>query len=106
MEDVTEVAKRPRFRVKRRRRLRTHKLRAALVVLIVIAALSGGTDLAYASVKSQADQLQAHLTTQLQSGQAQLESGKAALKQANDKHDATLAAKAGSDFANAKGYFV
>lgn len=94
-----------RHRTKRRRRLRSHKLLAALIVLVIIAALSGATDLGYATLKAQADQLQATLTNQLQIGQRELEAGKDALKQANAKHDPSLVTQALEHFTSAKSSF-
>ena len=95
-----------RVRSKRHRRLRTHQLRAVLIVLVVLAGLGGGTDLAFGSVKSQGEQLQANLTSQLQAGQRELEAGKEALKQANSKHDATFASQAIAHFTSARDDFM
>jgi hypothetical protein len=78
----------------------------SLVALIVIVSLGGLIDLAYGSLKSQVDQLQSNLTIQLQAGQLELEAGKNALQQANNKHDASLANQAGSHFVTARGNFV
>jgi hypothetical protein len=91
---------------KRHRRLHSHKLAVTLIVLIAIVALGGGGDLAYGSVKSQADQLQVTLTNYLQGGQQELEAGKDALKQANAKHDTSLVAVATAHFASARNNFV
>jgi hypothetical protein len=94
-----------RVRSKRRRRLRTHKLLAATTFLAVIAVLAGGTDLAYASVRSSVDQLQTQLTTVLQAGQRELEAGKASLGQANKEHDVSFALRATDHFHAARGHF-
>jgi hypothetical protein len=102
MENTKVGGKRSRVHTKRHRRLRTHKLLATLIVLVVVAALSGATELAYGNVKSQGEQLQASLTSQLQAGQHELESGKDALKQANAKHDVNLVSQAVAHFAAAK----
>src|SRR5579864_599093 len=95
----------PRLHSRRHRRYRSHRLRALLVALIVLVALGGATDLGYASVKSQADRLQASLTKDLQAGQSQLDAGKQALQQANAKHDAALVNQAVADFVSAKADF-
>jgi hypothetical protein len=95
-----------RVRSRRRRRFGRHKLLASLIVLIVIATIGGVSDLSYISLKSQADRLQANLTTHLQAGQGELEAGKEALKQANAKHDASLVTVASTDFLAAKGEFM
>lgn len=105
--DVLRVAgRRLRAGPKRHRRLHSHKLRATLVVLVVLAALGGGTDLAYGSLKSQGEQLQSNLTAHLQAGQRELEAGKQSLKQANAKHDASFASQAGNHFTSARSSFV
>lgn len=75
------------------------------MVVVVFAAIGGGIDLAYAYVKSQAGQLQAQLTTELQAGQAQLEVGKANLTQANTTHDAYWAMRSAAHFGAAKLFF-
>lgn len=106
MEAQKAAGRLPRVRSIRHRRWRSHKLLATLVVLVVIAALGGGTDLAYVSLKSQADQLQATLTNYLQVGQHELEAGKDALTQANAKHDTSLVAVATAHFTSAKDSFM
>jgi hypothetical protein len=93
-------------RSKRRRRLRSHRLLAASIAAAVIAVLAGGTDLAYTSVKSSADQLQAKLTGYLQAGQAELEAGKGSLELANKDHNADSATTAIVHFAAAKEKFL
>ena len=72
----------------------------------MLVTIGGATDLAYVSLKGQADQLQAALTSDLEAGQAKLEAGKAALKQANTARDATLVAQAVADFAAARNDFT
>jgi hypothetical protein len=106
MEAEQGATRLPQVRSKRHRRWHSHKLLATLIVLVVIAALGGGTDLAYVSLKSQADQLQSTLTNYLQVGQHELEAGKEALKQANAKHDTSLVAVATAHFASAKNNFL
>lgn len=56
-------------------------------------------------VRSSADHLQARLTADVQKGQGDLEAGKTALTQANQKHEAALTQKAMSDFTAAKAEF-
>jgi hypothetical protein len=77
-----------------------------LILLIVLVGLGGASDLGYASLKSQADQLQANLTRYLQLGQQELEAGKDALKQANAKHDTSFVPQATAHFTSAKTNFV
>lgn len=74
-------------------------------MLVILVGLGGSTDLAYVSLKSRADALQATLTNDLQTGQQKLEAGKEALKQANSKHDIGLVNEAITDFAAAKASF-
>jgi hypothetical protein len=76
-----------------------------LIVLVVVAAIGGATDLGYLSLKLQAEQLQGALTSHLQIGQRELEAGKEALKQANAKHDAILITQAIDHFSSAKRSF-
>src|SRR6202011_2778446 len=94
-----------RVRSSRRRRRHTHKLLAATILLVVLVMVAGGTNLAYAAVKSEAAQLQAQLTVDLQAGQTELEAGKANLTQANRDHDAYWAIRATDHFAAAKEKF-
>jgi len=105
MEGARVLGRLWRLRSKRRRRLRSHKLLATLIVLVVIAAFGGATDLGYGSLKLQVDQLQASLTRHLQVGQREIEAGKEALKQANAKHDPSLVTQAAAHFTSAKGSF-
>ena len=72
----------------------------------MLVTIAGATDLAYVSLKGQADRLQAALTTDLQAGQAKLEAGKAALKQANANRDPSLVAEAAADFRVASADFA
>jgi hypothetical protein len=74
--------------------------------MATLAVLAGGTDLAYASVKSSADQLQAKLTADLQAGQTELEAGKGNLELANKDHNADWATRAIVHFAIAKEKFL
>src|SRR5438309_2752734 len=105
MDEVGGAGRLPRMH-SRRRRLRSHKLVAALVVLIVLASVGGAGDLGYIALKSRADQLQANLTVALEAGQHELEAGKDSLNQANSKHDATLVTAAINHFVTAKTHFV
>jgi hypothetical protein len=91
---------------KRHRRLRSHKLAATLFLLVIIAGISGATDLGYMALKSRADQLQASLASDLQAGQRELEAGKTLLTQANSKHDPALITQAINSFVTAKADFL
>jgi len=95
-----------RVRSSRRRRRHTHKLLALAIVVAALAAIGGGSTLAYAAVKSGAEQLQAQLTTELQGGQIELEAGKTSLELANKGHDTYWATRAVEHFAAAKGKFL
>ena len=55
-------------RSSRRRRRRSHKLLAAAIIVGTVALLAGGTEVAYANVKSRAELLQALRHGQLQMG--------------------------------------
>ena len=68
--------------------------------------ITGGSALAYASLKGQADQLQARLATHLEIGQSELEAAKGSLKQANANHDVNLIAPAKAHFAAARVQFT
>jgi hypothetical protein len=105
MDVLRAVVERSHIHSRRHRKLRTQKLRAVLILLVVVAGLGGATDVAYGSLKSQGEQLQSNLTSQLQAGQRELEAGKDALKQANAKHDMTLVTRAIAHFDAAKGNF-
>jgi hypothetical protein len=72
---------------------------------VILATIGGGTAVAYANLKTRADQLQAALTAYLQAGQRELEAGKASLTEANSKHDTTLVTQATAHFAAAKTQF-
>ena len=95
-----------RVRSTRHRRRRSHKLIALSIVVIVVAGVGAGTDVAYSALKTRADSLQAELTADLQAGQRELEAGKASLTAANSKHDATLAMQAVNHFQAAKDQFI
>ena len=86
--------------------MRSHKLLAAGIAVVILAGLAGGSYVAYGQVKSRADRLQALLTSDLQAGQQELEAGKTALTQANSKHDPSLVAQAVVHFDAAKGHFL
>jgi hypothetical protein len=105
MDGPREVGRLPRVH-KRQRRFRSHKLTALLIALIIIAGISGASDLGYLALKSRADQLQARLAADLQAGQRELETGKTLLTQANSKHDVTLVAQAVNSFVTAKADFL
>src|SRR5258708_4254373 len=79
----------------------------ALAILVGMVACSGvGTAIAYTSVKSQANQLQAQLTLHLQLGQSELEAAKVSLKAANSTHDEKLIAQTNVHFTTAKLQFM
>lgn len=79
---------------------------ALVVVLALLAGLGGGGFLAYSSIRRDANQLQAQLTSHLELGQRELEAAKAILKQANAAHDDKLIALAKIHFINAKLQFL
>jgi hypothetical protein len=86
---------------------RRHRVLWALAIVVVIIACSGvGTAIAYMSVKSQANQLQAQLTLHLQLGQSELEAAKVSLKAANSTHDEKLIAQTNVYFTTAKLQFM
>ena len=89
-----------------RSRRRHRALIAVGIVLVIVAGSGVATALAYRSVKGQADELQAQLTTHLQLGQSELEAAKATLATANSNHDEALVAKASTHFTNAKAEFA
>jgi hypothetical protein len=76
------------------------------VVVVIIVLGGGGSAIGYATLKPQADQLQARLVADLQAGQRELEAGKASLTQASTKHDASLVPQAVAHFVTAKGQFL
>jgi len=79
----------------------------ALAIVIVIVACSGaGAAIAYMSVRSQANALQAQLTLHLQIGQSELEAAKTSLKAANSTHDEKLIAQTNVHFTTAKLQFM
>lgn len=75
------------------------------VVILTLVSVGGGSALAYTTLKSRTDQLQAALTSYLQAGQRELEAGKASLTEANSKHDTTLVTQATAHFAAARTQF-
>ena len=75
-------------------------------MVVIVAVLAGGTVLAYATINSQAKQLQAQLTIHLQAGQTELEAAKTSLKQANVNHQQGSITQAKSHFAAAKTQFT
>jgi len=95
-----------RVRGTRRRRLRSHRLLAVGIGVVILASIGGGSALGYTNVKNRTDQLQAALTSYLQAGQRELEAGKTSLKEANSNHDATLVTQATAHFATAKTQFL
>ena len=72
---------------------------------MLVGGVAGGAYVGYTSLKAQAAELQANLTTSLQAGQRELEAGKVSLTQANSKHDVSLVAEATSHFVAAEGQF-
>src|SRR5260370_37987915 len=79
----------------------------AIAIAVVIIGCSGvGTAIAYMSVKSQANLLQAQLTVHLQLGQSELEAAKASLKAANSARDEKLIAQTDVHFTTAKLQFM
>ncbi|TAN34570.1 DUF4012 domain-containing protein [bacterium] len=105
MEGARATGKLPRVRSKRRRRLRSHRLLAG-AILILLVLVSAGTAVGYIALKPRADKLQAAITADLQAGQRELEVGKNALKQASTKRDASLVTEAVAQFVAAKGKFL
>src|ERR1700687_4440472 len=90
-----------------RRHRRRHRALWAVAIVIVIIGCSGvGTAIAYMSVKSGANQLQAQLTVHLQLGQSELEAAKTSLKAANTTHDEKLIAQTNVHFTTAKLEFM
>ncbi len=75
------------------------------LIVAVIAGLAGGSWVGYLRVRSDANQLQAELTSRLEGAQQQLETGKTTLEQANSKHDSNLAAQAALQFEASKAQF-
>lgn len=76
-----------------------------MVVVAILASIGGGTYVGYIALKGRVDRLQAGLTTDLQTGQRELEAGKASLQEANTKHDAGLIGQATVHFVAAKSQF-
>jgi hypothetical protein len=95
-----------RVRGSRRRRLRSHRLLAVAVAVVILASVGGGSAVGYANLKTRADALQAALTTYLQAGQRELEAGKTSLTEANSKHDTSLVTQATAHFTAAKAQFL
>lgn len=93
----------PYARPHRRRR---RALWAIAIVVVIIGCSGVGTAIAYMSVKSGANQLQAQLTIHLQLGQSELEAAKASLKVANSTHDEKLIAQTNVHFTTAKLQFM
>jgi hypothetical protein len=75
-------------------------------VVAILAAIGGGTALAYSSVKRDAAHLQAQLTSHLELGQRELEAAKTSLKGANATHNDALIGEAKVHFINAKLQFL
>jgi hypothetical protein len=90
---------------RRSKRRRTRRLIAAAIAVVIVAGIGGGSYVGYAMIKSQAAQLQAKLTADLQAGQSELEAGKTSLTEANTKHDVTLVAQATTHFVAAEEQF-
>lgn len=79
---------------------------AVLVIVAILAGIAGGGFFAYTSLRRDANQLQAQLTTHLELGQRELEAAKTSLKQANTNHDDKLIAQGKVHFINAKLQFL
>jgi hypothetical protein len=79
---------------------------AIAIIVAVLAGMAGGGFFAYSSIRRDANQLQAQLTTHLELGQRELEAAKNSLKQANTTHDEKLIAQAKVHFINAKLQFL
>lgn len=89
---------------RRPRRRRRAQLSISIIVGIVLGlAATGG--LGYIAVKHGADSLQAQLTSELKSGQTELEAAKSSLKLANANHDVNQVVAAKTHFAAAKTQF-
>jgi Protein of unknown function (DUF4012) len=93
-----------RVPIRRRRRCLRAQLSFAVLLAIVLG-LAGTGGLGFLVVKAEADSLQAQLTSQLKSGQAQLEAAKSSLTLANTKHDPNQVAVAKAHFSAAKTQF-
>ena len=85
--------------------LRPRRL-VAILWLVTLLAIGGGTAAAYITIKSHVDQLQANLAATFQAGQHELEAGKDSLKEANTKHDPKLINQAVDHFVAAKVQFL
>jgi hypothetical protein len=77
-----------------------------VVLLAILAGVAGGGYLAYTSLRRDANQLQAQLTTHLELGLHELEGAKDSLKQANTTHDDKLISQAKVHFIKAKLEFL
>ncbi|HEV2035654.1 MAG TPA: DUF4012 domain-containing protein [Candidatus Dormibacteraeota bacterium] len=75
-------------------------------MVVILAGGAAASALAYTTIKAQAGQLQAVLTTHLATGQSELEAAKASLKLANANHDLNLVAQAKTHFTGAKQQFM
>src|SRR5712692_8212565 len=106
MERSTGADKLARVRSTRHRRWRSHKLRAILILAILVAGLGGAGDIGHVTLKGRTDNLQARLTADIQAGQRELEAGKASLAQANKDHDVYLVTRAIDHFGAAKAQFL
>jgi Protein of unknown function (DUF4012) len=96
----------PRPAVSTRSRRRHRALWALAIVFVILACSGAASVLAYMSVKSQANQLQAQLAAHLQIGQSELETAKVSLKTANSNHDEKLIAETNVHFTTAKLQFA
>lgn len=91
---------------RRRRRRRRLALPALAIIVAVLASAGMATAIAYSSVKTQATELQAQLTSHLVTGQAELEAAKTSLQAANSTHDEKLISTASVHFTAAKLQFT
>ncbi len=106
MTRPASLGRQPRVVLSRPRRRRGRALWALAIVVVIVACSGVGAALAYMSVKSQANQLQAQLAVHLQMGQSELEAAKASLKSANATRDESLIAQTNVHFTTAKVQFM
>src|SRR5258708_12279253 len=100
------IGRLPRVLFSRPHRRRRRALWAIAIAVVIIGCSGVGTAIAYMSVKSQANLLQAQLTVHLQRGRSELEAAKASLKAATSARDEKLIAQADVHFTTAKLQFM
>jgi hypothetical protein len=76
------------------------------IIAVLLVTSGAASAIGYTQVKNRANQLQAELTTHLQSGQSDLEAAKTSLTTANSTHDEALIAKSNTQFLAAKAQFA